>query len=54
MLMSVVRVEVSDIRLILFGLRNFLGFSLYILPLFYKGISTLLGWGDSSIRNEFM
>ena len=77
MLMSVVRVEVSDIRLNLFSLRAFLGFfcciyyrcftrvlapytllkitplvfilfesfsqllSLYILPLFYKGISTL-------------
>ena len=44
MLMSVVRVEVSDIRLILFTLRTFLSFFLfYILPLFYKGISTLLG-----------
>ena len=43
MLMSVVRVEVLDIRLNLFCLRTFLGFFcyIYILPLFYKGISTL-------------
>ena len=43
MLMSVVRVEVSDIRLNLFCLGTFLGFFryIYILPLFYKGISTL-------------
>ena len=43
MLMSIVRVEVSDIRLNLFCLGTFLGFFryIYILPLFYKGISTL-------------
>ena len=51
MLMSVVRVEVSDIRLNLFCLGTFRVFSLYILPC--KGKSALR-WDNSSIRSEFL
>ena len=51
MLMSVVRVEVSDIRLNLFCLGTFRVFSLYILP--SKGKSARR-WDNSSIRSEFL
>ena len=51
MLMSVVRVEVSDIRLNLFCLGTFRVFSLYILP--SKGKSAWR-WDSSSIRSEFL
>ena len=51
MLMSVVRVEVSDIRLNLFCLGTFGVFSLYILP--SKGKSAWR-WDSSSIRSEFL
>ena len=51
MLMSVVRVEVSDIRLNLFCLGTFRVFSLYILP--SKGKSAWR-WDSSSICSEFL